>query len=188
MVTFEPRCKVCSSPNRNFYEQRFLEDEDKVTWNDLAEQAVVLGEEISYKAFERHFKKHFSAKVKEFIDDDNEVEKEKVKSEVINVVGEIKQNLTGLKTLLGAALSAYKEKEINPAMLRGLTDLYREHRQSIESCEKITSKLTEGTVLSEAEILRILYQFAKDFCPDCMESFRVNLDEYIRKKNSEKHV
>ena len=63
MVTFEPRCKVCSSPNRNFYEQRFLEDEDKVTWNDLAEQAV-LGEEISYKAFERHFKKHFSAKSK----------------------------------------------------------------------------------------------------------------------------
>ena len=85
------------------------------------------------------------------------LKKKKVKNEVINVVGEIKQNLTGLKTLLGAALSAYKKKRLIQ-LCYGLTDLYREHRQSIESCEKITSKLTEGTVLSEAEILRILYQ------------------------------
>jgi len=36
--------------------------------------------------------------------------------------------------------------------------------------------------MSEAEILKLLYKFAKDFCPDCTSNFKKNLDEYLRKK------
>jgi tRNA uridine 5-carbamoylmethylation protein Kti12 len=104
------------------------------------------------------------------------------KKEVIDIVEEIKSNLNGLKALLSATLQASQNQKLSPTILRSLTDLYREHRQSIEACERLTSKLTETTTLSEAELLRILYIFSKDLCPDCLEKFRNNLDEYLRKK------
>lgn len=182
MVIFEPRCKVCTSPNRKTYEDNYLTSNPKPSWHDLEEQAKVLGEEISYKAFERHFSRHFSATVAEFVQQEVEVSKvvEGAKQEVTDIVEEIKENLNGLKALLAASLDAYKGKPISPNMLRSLTDLYREHRQSIESCERLTSKLLTNTTLSEAEILKMLYIFAKDFCPTCIQKFKENLDNYLR--------
>ena len=184
MVAFEPRCKVCTSPNRKTYEENYLTSDPKPAWQDLEEQAKILGEEISYKAFERHFTRHYSAGVAELVEKEGQVTEvvKEARQEVINIVEEIKDNLNGLKTLLQVSLDAYKGKPISPQMLRGLTDLYREHRQSIESCERLTGKLTEGTTMSEAEILKLLYTFAKDFCPICTSKFKTNLDEYLRSK------
>ena len=186
MVAFEPRCKVCTSINRKTYEDNYLTSDPRPTWSDLEEQAKVLGEEISYKAFERHFTRHYSAGVAELVQKEDEVVEvvEGAKQEVIDIVDEIKGNLNGLKTLLQASLDAYKGKPISPSMLRGLTDLYREHRQSIESCERLTGKLTADTTMSEAEILKLLYVFAKDFCPSCAGKFKKNLDDYLRRKES----
>ena len=184
LVAFEPRCKICTSPNRKTYEENFLTLDPKPSWQDLEEQAKVLGEDISYKAFERHFARHYSAEVAGLVSKEEEVTEvvEGAKQEVINIVDEIKGNLNGLKTLLQTSLEAYKGKPISPSMLRGLTDLYREHRQSIESCERLSGKLMAGITMSEAEILKLLYKFAKDFCPDCTSNFKKNLDEYLRKK------
>lgn len=186
MTAFEPRCKVCSSANRKTYEDIFLASGDKTCWGELSEKAQVLGEEISYKAFERHFKRHFSTGVAQLKQKEDQVTEvvEEAKQEVINIVEEIRGNLNGLKTLLNKSLEAYKDKPISPGMLRGLTEVYREQRQSIEACERLTGKLTEGTNLSEAEMLKLLYVFAKDFCPNCTVSFKKNLEEYLKRKQN----
>lgn len=185
MAAFEPRCKVCTSVNRKIFEENYLTSDPKPSWQDLEEKAKVLGEEISYKAFERHFTRHYSAGVAELVSKENQVTEivEEAKQEVINIVDEIKDNLNGLKTLLNTTLQAYQgQSKISPSFIRSLTDLYREHRQSIEACERLSSKLTAGTTMTEAEILKVLYTFAKDFCPDCTQKFKKNLDEYLRKK------
>lgn len=185
MAVYEPRCKVCTSPNRKTYEEYYLTSDPKPSWRDLEEQAKVFGEEISYKAFERHFSRHYSASVAELVQKEEEVTQvvEKAKKEVIDIVEEIKTNLIGLKALLNTTLQiAEQEHRLTPALLRSLTDLYREHRQSVEACERLTSKLTEGVALSEAELLKLLYIFAKDFCPECTKKFKTNLDEYLERK------
>jgi uncharacterized protein with ATP-grasp and redox domains len=183
MTLYEPRCKVCTSPNRKTYEEMWAED-PRPTFKELEERAKVLGEDISYKAFERHFSRHFSATVAELVKKEEVVSQAvaEAKKEVIDIVEEIKSNLNGLKTLLSATLQASQNQKLSPTILRSLTDLYREHRQSIEACERLTSKLAETTTLSEVELLRILYIFSKDLCPDCLEKFKNNLDEYLRKK------
>lgn len=183
MTLYEPRCKVCTSPNRKTYEEMWAED-PRPTFKELEERAKVLGEDISYKAFERHFSRHFSATVAELVKKEEVVSQAvaEAKKEVIDIVEEIKSNLNGLKALLSATLQASQNQKLSPSILRSLTDLYREHRQSIEACERLTSKLAETTTLSEAELLRILYIFSKDLCPDCLEKFKNNLDEYLRKK------
>jgi len=183
---YESRCKVCNSPNRKVYEDFYLKSVNKTCWTELEEKAKVLAEDISCKSFERHFRRHFQEGIVELQKKEELVSGavEGVKQEVIDTVQEIKNNLNGLKTLLTKALEAYEDKSMSPAMLKGLTELYREHRQSIESCEHLTSKLTAGTNLSEAEMLKILYIFAKDFCPICTEKFKKNLDEYLKRKQN----
>jgi len=185
LVAFEPRCKVCTSNNRKTYEDRYLTSNPKPSWQDLEEQAKVLGEEISYKAFERHFSRHYSAGVAELASKEEEVSDvvEEAKQEVIDIVDEIRGNLNGLKTLLNKTLDAMEgQNKISPSLIRSLTDLYREHRQSIEACDRLTSKLTEGTTMSEAETLKLLYLFAKDLCPICTSKMKDTFDEYLRKK------
>jgi len=184
MSVFEPRCKVCTSPNRKLYEEMYLASQPRPTWQAFEDKAKVLGEDISYKAFERHFSRHYSASVAELIEKEETVSKvvEEAKKEVIDIVQEIKENLNGLKALLNTTLQATQGQKISPVLIRSLTDLYREHRQSLEACERLTSKLSESTSLSEAEILRLLYLFSKDLCPDCTVKFKQNLEEYLRKK------
>lgn len=185
MVAFERRCKICTSPNRKTYEDYYLTSEPKPSWQDLEDKAKVFGEEISYKAFERHFSRHYSAGVAELVQKEDEVSEvvEKAKKEVVNIVDEIKNNLNGLKTLLNSTLQAYQNQgKLSPQLLRSLTELYREHRQSIEACDRLSSKLSEGTTMTEAEILKVLYIFAKDFCPDCTAKFKKNLEEYLKEK------
>lgn len=187
MSTYEPRCKVCTSSNKKEYEAFFLANTEIPLTKlspELEEKAKVFGEEISYKAFERHFTRHFSATITELASREEEVTEvvKTAKKEVIDIVAEIKNNLNGLKTLLNKSLEAYKDKTITPGMLRGLTDLYREHRQSIEACDRLTNKLTEGTQMSEAEMLKFLYLFAKNLCPACAQRFKANLDDYLERK------
>jgi hypothetical protein len=182
---YEYRCKVCTSPNRKDYEAYYL-SEDHPNWKALEEKAKVFGEEISYRGFERHFQRHFSKTVASIAAQEEGVNEvvDEAKKEVLSTVDEIRSNLNGLKTLLNTALESYENKALTPPMLKGLTELYREHRQSIEACDRLTGKLTEGLNLSEADILKLLYIFAKDLCPDCQAKFKVNLDEYLRKRKN----
>ena len=187
LAYFEPRCKVCTSPNRQLYERLYYESDGKISWTELSTKASKLGEEISRKAFARHFSSHFSAEVAEFMQGQEEVQEvvEEAKKEVINIVEEIKHNLNGLKALLSTALAKMQTQKLSPTMLRVVTEIYREHRQSLEACERLTSKLTSEQSLSEAELLKLMYLFAKDFCPDCRLKFKNNLDKYLMRKKNE---
>jgi len=184
MVAFEPRCKVCRSNNRKAYEDLYLDSDKKMSWIDLEKHASTFHEEISWKAFSRHFERHFTEQVAELVQREEKVSEvvEGAKKEVIDIVGEIRNNLNGLKTLITNALQTYGDRPVSPQIIRGLTDLYREHRQSIEACERLMGKLTEGSTMSEAELLKVLYAFAKDFCPTCTAKFKDNLDAYLREK------
>jgi len=187
MTLFEPRCKVCTSNNRRIYEEAFAST-PKPSFQELSDKAKVLGEDISYKAFERHLTRHYCTEVATLLEAEGKVGEvvEGAKREVVDTVTEIKNNLNGLKTLLDLTMSAYSNKQMSPTMLRGVTDLYREHRQTIEACERLTSKLMVGTNLSEAEVLKLLYLFSKGLCPECMIKFKETLDEYFKRKGIDK--
>jgi len=183
---YEPRCKVCTSPHRKEYERIYFEREGKITYSELEKLALKFGEKISRKAFERHFKRHYSSSVQEYLEKEELVDEavEATKREAIDLVKEIRNNLQGLKTLLDKTIADMKGTRLSPTMLRVVTEIYREHRQSLMDCEKLTSKLTERTLLSEAELLKLLYYFGKDLCPNCFEKFKRNLEEYLRKKQN----
>lgn len=189
MSHYEPRCKVCNSPNRALYEKLFKETKGNIKWTALAEKAKLLGENISRRAFERHFSRHFTLEMAEVFEKEDEVQQvvEKERREVIDLVKEIKNNLEGLKTLLSTSLASIQNKPLSPAMLRVITEIYREHRQSLEACERLTSKLQMETSLSETEVLRLLYHFSKDLCPECLKKFKTNLENYLEMKKSAKH-
>jgi len=188
MSHYEPRCKVCNSPNRALYEKLFKENKGNIKWTALAEKAKMLGEDISRRAFERHFSRHFTLEMAEIFEKEDEVQEvvEKEKQEVIDLVTEIKNNLNGLKALLSKTLESIQNKPLSPAMLRVVTDIYKEHRQSLEACERLTSKLSMETSLSETEVLRLLYHFSKDLCPECLKKFKENLETYLERKKSVK--
>jgi len=181
---YEPRCKVCNSMFRKEYEKMYRQAKGNISWQELARKAEQLGENISWKAFSRHFSKHFTSEVMDFISQEEDIEEyvEEAKKEAVDLVQEIKSNLKGLKSLLDTVLPQLGKKGLSPSMLRALTDVYREHRQTLESCEKLSSKLLSQISLSETELLRILYFFGKDLCPDCLIKFKNNLDEYLRRK------
>ncbi|MCW1308288.1 MAG: hypothetical protein OH337_03710 [Candidatus Parvarchaeota archaeon] len=184
MEIYEPRCKVCTSRNRKVYEERWLET-PRPTLEQMQELARMLNEDISYKSFERHFKNHFNPGIAELAAKEESITQvvEEAKKEVIDIVSEIRSNLNGLKALLSQTLAATQAQgRVSPTLIRSLTDLYREHRQSIEACERLTSKLTEGTTLTEGELLKLMYIFAKDLCPECREKFKITLDEYLARK------
>lgn len=54
-MAFEPRCKVCTSRVRDTLEKCLLDDQ---SFQRAAAFAKELGESISYKALERHWKRH----------------------------------------------------------------------------------------------------------------------------------
>jgi len=182
MVYYESRCKVCKSSNRKEYEDIYFKAEGKVSWQEMERTATSKNEEISWKAFERHFQRHYSAKVAEMVETGESVSDvyETAKKEVIDIVEEIKSNLLGLKTLLTKATNNLDPK--NPYSTRTLMEIYKEHRQSLEACERLTSKLVSGASMSEADLLKILYAFAKNLCPDCQGKFKISLEEYLRRK------
>jgi len=171
-------------------EIRYRDANGNISWQELARKAKELGEDISWKAFSRHFTKHYTLEVMEFVSQQETVEEyvEEAKKEAIDLVQEIKSNLRGLKSLLDTIIPEMGKKSLSPAMLRALTDVYREHRQTLESCERLSSKLLSQVSISETELLRILYFFGKDLCPDCLKKFKENLDEYLRRKKLAKSI
>jgi len=185
---YEARCKVCNSPNRAYYETLYYERGGKISFRELERKAKEMGENISFQAFRRHFMKHYSFEVQELVEKEGEVTEvlEKEKKKAVNLAQEIRNNLLGLKALLDATLSQMKNKaEISPQMLRALTEIYREHRQTLQACEELSSKLSTKASLSEQELLKVLYFFSKDLCPNCLKKFKFNLDEYLRRKRNE---
>lgn len=182
---FEPKCKICTSKNRIAYEEEWQKSAHTIPWVDFEKKATDKGEEISRKAFWRHFTLHYIENETKVLSNSEKLDQavQDERKEAINIVNEIRGNLDGLRKLLDTTIEAYKGKsDIDPSALRVLTEIYREHRASLESCERLTSKLQVGTTMSEVELVKILYFFAKNLCLQCRTSFLDNLEKHMKEK------
>lgn len=169
------QCKVCTSPNLEFYEVTYYKARGMLSYPRMSEIASDKGEGISRKSFERHFKNHYSPdKVVQLLDR-NLIESSVQKSskDAIDILDEIKANLAGLKALLDG--SKLKTKNLGD-----IVAVYREHRMTLQEIERLRTKLTATTSMSEAEVLKLMYWAASELCPDCRENFWVKLNEKLK--------
>ncbi|RLG18257.1 hypothetical protein DRN75_02130 [Nanoarchaeota archaeon] len=183
--TFEPRCKVCTSPYRDVYEKLYLESEGKISWRELERRAKSFGEQISWKAFQRHFeeRKHFSIELAKLEEEEDEIKEiiEKEKKEAIDILAEIKNNLQGLKSLL-STITNMNPQSLSPAMARTLVEIYREHRQTLEACERLTTKLSQRTGMTRDEFIKMVCYIAQDFCKEDRIKLQKKLKELLGEK------
>lgn len=179
--SYEARCKVCNSPNRAFYEEEYVDSEGKLTWTRLAEMASEKQEDISLMSFKRHFESHFSLKIHEFMAKEETIDKivEEKKSEAVNAVEEIKNNLNILKSLIERIGKVSLD---NPSAVTAWSTLLREHRQTIEACERLSSSLKTKVGISRAELIREIIRSGQDLCPDCQGKFMVKLSKRLDKR------
>jgi len=182
--SFESRCKVCTSPNRSYFEDEYFKSDGKITWTKLEELAHNLNEDISLQSFKRHFERHFSQRIHEFMSKEETIEKvvEHKKTEAVNAVEEIKNNLEILRTLMARAENLNLD---NAASVTAWGTLLREHRQTIEACERLSSSLKSKVGITREELVREIIRAAKDLCADCQEKFMIELDKRLREKGIE---
>lgn len=180
--TYEPKCKVCTSTNRSFYEEKFVE-KNGLPWTELEKMAKSLNEEISMMSFKRHFERHFSAKIHEFMTKEETVEQavEKKKTETINAVDELKNNVNRIN----GYLSKIDSDALNPATLSAIASILSEQRKTLEACEKISTNLKTKVGLTRAELLKEIVRSASDLCEDCQINFMTELDKRLREKGIE---
>ena len=179
---YEAKCKVCNSINRDVYEKMFMDSNCSPEWTYYSKQAKELFQEsISYNSFSRHFKMHFDMPIAKYFEKKGIVEDAvvKTKSETVNTLTEIKGNLNGLKTLLGKVKGL---QSVTPQTLSAIAAIYREHRLTLESCEKLSRNLSATSDITKAEIIREIFYSAQHLCSDCKKKFLSDLDERLKNR------
>jgi len=180
---YNAKCKVCKSINRDMYEKMFMDSHCSPEWTFYSKQAKeTFQESISYNSFARHFKNHFDMPIAKYFEKKGKVEAEvvKTKSETVNTLREIKDNLSGLKFLLTKAKGL---QNVTPQTLSAIAAIYREHRLTLESCEKLSRNLSATSDISKAEIIREIFYSAQHLCSDCKKKFLGDLDERLKNRN-----
>lgn len=170
------RCKVCNSPNKNYYEQIYYQTKGKLSYVRLSEMAQNKGEGISRKSFERHFKNHYTPERIQRLIEEGKIEAkiEQTREETINILDEIKNNLMGLKALIGRT-----RKTKN---LADIVAVYREHRLTLQDIERIRSKLSTRSFMTQAELYKEIFWVCSSLPPECRKDFWVKLDERLKEK------
>lgn len=170
------QCRVCNSPNKDYYETLYYQSKGKIGWVRLSEKAADRGENISRKSFQRHFNKHYiPERIQNIIAKgliDSRVSK--TRTEAIDILEEIKGNLVGLKALIARAKGS---KNIG-----AIAAVYKEARLTLQDIERLENKLSAKTVMTEAELYREFFWAQSILCKKCVKKFRVKLDERLRAK------
>lgn len=172
------RCKVCRSPNKNYYEKLYYKAKGKVSFSRFSKLAQAKGEAISRKSFARHFQdpQHYKPeRIQKLLQRgaiDSKVEE--AKTEAINILDEIRSNLNGLKALI--------EKAKGSKNLQEVVAVYREHRLTLQDIERLRNKLSTDTALTKAELYQEIFWAASELCPKCQKKFWVKLDERLKRK------
>jgi len=180
--TYNKKCILCNCPHLSEYEKAFKDSNGKISFADLEELSRKLGDNIDYAAIRRHFINHFSMITQDYLEKKSLVEQEAetTKEQTVNTLKEIRSNLEGLKNLVTKA----NQLQINsPSTLQALAAIYREHRMTIESCEKLTQALSASTDISRAEIIKEIFYAARDLCPECKKKFLSELDVRLKSRN-----
>jgi len=133
-------------------------------------------EVIGRKSFKNHFQNHYKPhRIQEILNRGTvDAKVEESKMETINILNEIKRNLTGLKGLIGNAKQAKN--------LSDVVAVYREHRLTLQDVERLRNKLSASTSMTRAELYREIYWACSQLCPKCRDKFWVKLDERLRSK------
>ena len=174
----ETRCKVCTSPNKDYYEKLYYKAKGKIAYSRFEKLAKEKGENIGRRSFGRHFKdpQHYTPerilKVLQRGSIDEKVEE--AKTEVVNILEEIKDNLKGLKALITKAEAS--------ANLQEVVAVYREHRITLQEIEKLRSRLSSDSALTKAELYQEIYWACAQLCSKCQKKFWVKLDERLKRK------
>lgn len=172
------RCKVCTSLNRNYYEKLYYKAKGKVSFSRFERLAKDRGESISRKSFARHFRdpNHYKPERIQKLLQRGAIDErvEEVKTEAINILEEIKNNLMGLKALI--------EKAKGSKNLQEVVAVYREHRLTLQDIERLRDKLSSETALTKAELYQEIFWAASELCPKCRKKFWVKLDERLKRK------
>lgn len=174
----ETRCKVCSSPNKHYYEKLYYKAKGKVSFTRFEKLASDRGENISRKSFTRHFRdlEHYTPeRITKLLQQGKLDEKvEEAKTEAINILDEIRNNLMGLKALI--------EKAKKSKNLQEVVAVYREHRLTLQDIERLRNRLSSDTALTKAELYQEIFWACSQLCPKCQRKFWVKLDERLKHK------
>jgi len=170
-LKFEPKCKVCTSPHRLYYEkQRALGKSIKEIW----EMSKKLGENIHYNSFARHFQKHFDLDLVKQTLGIQTTTNVKI-SEQINILEEIEKNLEIARRLVNKLLEMMPN-EPDLDSVKALTALLGEIRMTLTTANKLRESLVSSTTETEEEWTRKFVSILKQLKIDenqVIEAFKL---------------
>jgi len=123
------RSKVESSPNRDLYIKLRLEG--GLSYTDLSREAKKRGENISYAAFSRFFRKYYRPELEKMLEAKTR-ELPGLQEQVV-IIDEIKRNLVSLQTVASHLETADLS---DPNVVRAYTSLLREIRANLEYLDR----------------------------------------------------
>lgn len=178
-------CKVCNSPKRWYYEKLYFESGENISSREMVKEALKEGEMISHNSFWTHFKEDYDrtvieAKIKESKLDEPVAQEEEEKSETINIIEGIAENLKGLKDLIEETKNFERK---TPGVITAIANLYEKHSVLLEKLEKIKSDLSIKTGMSLAEMYKLLFQISIKLCPECREKLWADLDDRFKESD-----
>jgi len=131
------QCKVCTSPNRTKYEEYYLAVRDIPQVWALSKE---LGEDISVRAFYRHFQNHFNPD--QAVAEQSKQLFQRAVEEKINYAQKLAQNFLHLDRLAGILLERLEKAlgrggEINTKELLALRTILPELRQVVREIRQL---------------------------------------------------
>ena len=166
MSVIEPRCKVCKSPNRLYYEreaQRMLETLGKIDYKELREIAFKkFKEQISINSFKRHFEQGHLQDVDQYLES-KVLSKIKLQKKArvkvpLDVVSELISNLELAQDLTRMLVN--QMERIQPAdaketalLVNSLRGLLSEIRMTLKHVSDLSKKLKLPTQYSREEVI-----------------------------------
>lgn len=160
----EPRCKICKSVNRDYYDSLRLKG-----WKleDIAKEWEKReGSKISLRALSNHFRKHTLVPMNEAIKDDIKF-KRLIKDRMIEsakIVDEIHNNLTILRNLTNTLVRSIERKsELNTADIQSITSVLSEIRNTISLVLKARESLDVREEFNKDLVIQKIVAVLKDF-------------------------
>jgi len=166
MKVIEPRCKVCKSPNRLYYEQvaqSMIETNNKIDYKALRELALKkFKEQISVNSFKRHFEQGHLQDVDQYLESKVlrkiQLQKRARVKIPLDVVSELISNLELAKELTGMLVN--QMEKIQPAdaketalLVNSLRGLLSEIRMTLKHVSDLSKKLKLPTQYSREEVI-----------------------------------
>ena len=172
---YEPRCKICTSHNREIYEDMWKKNE--IPYRGLSRIAKdKFNEDISARAFGSHINKHY------LLNELAERSTAKIEVEVqktIDIINELRNSISDIESIITLAKKIFNEKP-TPSALNALSNAMDRKRALLDTMDKISRELKgKRGGMSEDQLIHELVWATEGLCRKCAKKLVIRINKRV---------